>query len=427
MSDLPSTRTDQWSQPGRSLLAFLIAVAVAASAAVTVGSAALGDYRQDAKPSIDALSQGNLQEALTHPALMGSVSILLRAPLVALARVGHAGELGGYRAGAMACLLFAALTGVGLALSRRSSLPPAMLAVIVVLTVVNPASTAAILLGHPEEALGAALCVAAVALALRDRVILAAIALGLALATKQWAILAVAPVILATPGGSRVRLTAIAGGIAAVLTIPLLLADPAGFSQTSRMAATAAGTMTPTTWWFFLATPDRMQFDHLAGYATELTVYRTPSWLGQVAHPLIVGAVVIGGALVHWSKRSRDAALPLLALLFLLRCTLDPVDNAYYHLPLLLSLLAWETLATRRTLPYVTMLAAAALWLTYSVIDQGAARPTVGLVYACWTGLLALHLIRSIWLCRPAIEGATAAGGYGEAPWRRLRSQTWTT
>ena len=427
MSDPPSTSTGAWPELGRAPLVFLVAVAVAASAAVTLGSAAPGDYPQDAKPSVDALSQGNLHEALTHPALMGSVSILLRAPFVALAQVAHAGELGRYQAGAMACLLFAALLGVGLAVSRRSSLPPAMLAVIVVLAVVNPASTAAVLLGHPEEALGAALCVAAVALALRDRVILAAIALGLALATKQWAILAVAPVILATPKGSRVRLSVVAGGIAAALTIPLLLADPTGFGQTSRMAANAAGAMTPTTWWFFLAAPDRVQLDHLAGYATELTVYRTPLWLGQIAHPLIVGAVVVGGVLVHWSKRSRDAALPLLALLFLLRCTLDPVDNAYYHLPLLLALLAWETLSTRQALPYVTMLSAAALWVTYSLIEQGAARPTVGLVYACWTGLLALYLLRGIWSCRPVLEGTTAAGGYGEAPWRRLRSQTWTT
>ena len=144
------------------MLALLIGVAVASSAAVTVRFAAFGDYPQDAKQSVDALSHGDLHEALTHPALMGSVSILLRTPFVVVARVAGAGDLGGYQAGALACILFAGLLGVGLAYSRRSSLPPAMLAVIVVLAVVNPASTAAVLLGHPEEALGAALCVGAV-------------------------------------------------------------------------------------------------------------------------------------------------------------------------------------------------------------------------------------------------------------------------
>src|SRR4029077_4888166 len=34
-------------------------------------------------------------------------------------------------------------------------------------------------------------------------------------------------------------------------------------------------------------------------------------------------------------------------LLALLRCVLDPVDNLYYHLPLLLALLGWDALAAR--------------------------------------------------------------------------------
>jgi hypothetical protein len=55
--------------------------------------------------------------------------------------------------------------------------------------------------------------------------------------------------------------------------------------------------------------------------------------------------------------------LGLLALLFLLRCLLDPVDNVYYHLPFLLSLMAWEGLV-RRGLPLVSILSSATIYYT---------------------------------------------------------------
>ena len=40
--------------------------------------------------------------------------------------------------------------------------------------------------------------------------------------------------------------------------------------------------------------------------------------------------------------------MTMLAILALLRCALDPVDNAYYHLPLLLALLGWDALDAGR-------------------------------------------------------------------------------
>ena len=58
------------------------------------------------------------------------------------------------------------------------------------LAILTPASRAAVESGHPEEMLAAALCV--IALLVSDRRPLwAGVALGLALATKQWAVLAV--------------------------------------------------------------------------------------------------------------------------------------------------------------------------------------------------------------------------------------------
>ena len=69
------------------------------------------------------------------------------------------------------------------------------------LCVANPLTLRALEIGHPEELLGAVLCVAAVLLAARDRPLWAGLLLGLAIANKQWALLAVGPVLLALPDG----------------------------------------------------------------------------------------------------------------------------------------------------------------------------------------------------------------------------------
>jgi hypothetical protein len=67
-------------------------------------------------------------------------------------------------------------------------------------------------------------------------------------------------------------------------------------------------------------------------------------------------------------RRTPDDALGLLALLFLVRCLLDPVDNAYYHVPFLLSLMAWEGLA-RRGVPLVSILTSATVY--YAIYKAG--------------------------------------------------------
>ena len=187
---------------------------------------------------------------------------------------------------------------------------------LVVVTVLNPASIAAVQYGHPEEVLAAALSVGAVALALRDRDLAAAVALGLAIASKQWAILAVAPTLLALPAGSWLRLLCISGAIAAGATLPLLAADPAGFGNVSRGAVNGGVLVTRSTWWFFAAAPDKVHLQLPAGYPMSFTLYRLPSWLGQVTHPLIVGLAVPLAILVYWRNRTREAALPLIAILF---------------------------------------------------------------------------------------------------------------
>ena len=381
--------------PGRLSSWALAALALGFTGAMARRFGRAGDYPMDAERSVTALSHGHFHDAVTHQPLMGPLSIVLRAPFVTLARFAGAGEPGAYKTGAAVCVVFAAALGVSLARSRLDS-SFAQAAVLVVVTVLNPASIAAVQYGHPEEVLAAALSVGAVALALRDRELAAAVALGLAIASKQWAILAVAPTLLALPRGKRLRLLCISGVIAAGATLPLLAVDPAGFGNVSRNAVNGGVLVTRSTWWFFAAAPDRVHLQLPAGFPTGFTLYRLPSWLGQVTHPLIVGLAVPLSILVYWRIRTREAALPLIAILFLLRCALDPMDNAYYHVPLLLALLAFEVLCTSRQLPVLTLLTAGLLWLTFDLVEPSAAPQTTSLLYLGWTAALLLYLVSAL-------------------------------
>jgi hypothetical protein len=92
----------------------------------------------------------------------------------------------------------------------------------------------------------------------------------------------------------------------------------------------------------------------------------------------LIVALALPLSAAWWFSRRRtpDDALALLALLFLLRAVLDPVNNLYYHVPFLLSLTAWEALA-RRGIPLASILCSATIYYT--------------LYKAGWTGDLALR------------------------------------
>ena len=95
--------------------------------------------------------------------------------------------------------------------------------VIVLVALVNPLVVSAAELGHPEELLTASLCVAALVAALEDRSLLTIVLLGFALACKQWALVAVLPVLFALER-ARVRVLLGALATAALLTLPPVLA-----------------------------------------------------------------------------------------------------------------------------------------------------------------------------------------------------------
>ena len=378
-----------------SVSRWLPTVSMGLMAAVAVAlTAPFGfDYGADAQPAVDALSRWDLAAYVADQPQMGPLSIILRAPLVALS---GGDTLLGYRLGALACLLAAAALAAALGSHSRARVSGIVLVAVLVL---NPLPIRALQLGHPEEPLCAALCVGALLLA-ADRTLLSGLLLGLALATKQWALLAVIPVLVAAAPGSRVKLALVAGGVAAALTLPAVLADPQAFLQAMQRPAFGLATMRRGSIWGVL-------FDQSVHVPITGTSYRlVPGWLQAIAHPLIL-LVTIGGPLALVALRRRVDPFALLALVFLLRCALDPWDHAYYHVPMVAALAAWETVRLGRT-PIVAAVSSVWLWLVFVELS-----PDVGgladLLYLVW----AVPLM--VWLGPPAL-GRRSERGHASDP-----------
>jgi Glycosyltransferase family 87 len=320
-----------------------LALVGAVSAWFAFANSSLGDYPIDAGPAVDALAGGRVAVFLgAHPD-MGPVSILLRAPLAALA--GGPG-LPAYQWGSFVCVLVAGLLGLYLArLAGRRGLGAPARMLLAGVCLVNPLTSAALQAGHPEEILTAALAVGAVAVASQGHSVRAGLLLGLAIASKQWALIAVLPVLMALPAG-RLRAGAVAAALTLALTLPALVAHPNAYFETQRSLAVESQYVTPWSLWFPGSTATARHFPAL--HAT-VHVHYASGFVSRFSHPLIALVAVLGPLALVLRRRafaiSGADAMALLSGLMLLRCVLDPVDNLYYHAPLLLALVGWDALA----------------------------------------------------------------------------------
>ena len=345
------------------------------------------DYEYEAAPAFAALVRDGFGRFLELcPAYGGS--LILRSPFALGADALGGGEVAVFRAVGMPCLLAGSALGVVLAgslLARRAG--RGTVAVVVLLCAANPITLRALDIGHPEELLGAVLCAGAVLAAVRERPVLAGALLGLALANKAWALLAVGPVLLALRAG-RWRAMGLAFGIAGAVTLPLLLAaspaaTPAGAAHTSEIFQPWQ------VWWFLGATGEVIR----GGDGLVKEGYRAaPGWLSPVSHPLIV-LIAVPLTLLAWRRRSDP--LLLLALLFVLRCVLDPWNTDYYALPAIIALVTWESTRGERA-PLLALVLTAATWATWQWIVPAAPPDVESLVYLGWSlpvgGLLAWRL-----------------------------------
>jgi glycosyl transferase family 87 len=401
------TRAAHESTSARVLTAL---VAVAATLAVALATDQSGDYQSaigfavtdNPAPAINALATGSLHDFFALHPYMGSFSLLLRAPVVAVSRALGADDLTVYEVGSMICLVSAALLAMWVArLMARRGQPLLIRLLVVVAVVLNPLTLNAIWLGHPEEATAAALCIGAVLAARDRRVTVAGLLLGLALATKQWAIVGALPVVLATPE-RRWRVALIAGAVAIALALPLAVADPARFvtiaheaSQTLRSPATSV--------WAPLA-GSRQEISFTSGLVNIVTSYSLPPSIAFLPRPLIV----VAAALLALLYRRRPGADPegvlgLLALCFLVRGMLDPISPAYYYVPFLMAMAVWEGLR-RRGLPLLTLGSAAALWFLFFVARGenwlSRERAVVTVLYLLWALPVTAVIARRIYHLR---------------------------
>jgi hypothetical protein len=345
------------------------------------------DYDLEAAPAFAALVGGDVSQFLARcPAYGGS--LILRAPFALAADGLGGGNVAVFRAVGIPCLLAGVVLGAVLAaglLARGAG--RATVATVVCLCAVNPITLRALDIGHPEELLGAALSAGAVLAALRGRSTLAGVLLGLAVTNKAWALLAVGPVILALQA-DRGRALVIAGGIAAAFLAPLLLA---GSSSGHPGAAADTGVIFQPwqVWWFLGSTGEVIR----GGDGLIKEGYRLgPGWVSPISHPLIV-ALALPLSLVAWRRRSDP--LLLLALLFVLRCVLDPWNNDYYALPAIIALVAWEATSFDRP-PVLALALTMATWATWEWVVPAATPDVESLVYLAWSlplvGLLGWRL-----------------------------------
>ncbi len=374
-----------------------------------------GDWQNEAVPAVDALLGGHVIRFLQLAPAYGG-SLIMRAPFLLATQLWHGHADAVYRAGAAPCLAAAGLLGLALAgrmRGRGSSRLAAAMALL--LCVANPLILPALVVGHPEEILGAALCTGAVLCALAGRPGWAGVLLGLAVANKQWAVLATGPVLVALPG-RRLRALATSGVVAGAIMAPLLLVG--GITGPATAVGLTSGTLfQPWQIWWWLGAPG-------GGHGYRLA----PLWLGSLGHTLPVAVMPPLTALYAWRRRSparvrRQDALLLLALLMGLRCILDPWDISYYCLPFLMALLASETLTFTRP-PLVTGAATFLAWfifratgptgydlspdleaLVFTLVSVPSLVGLAGAVYA--PGLVSLTARRAAWLRPP--PGAEAA------------------
>jgi hypothetical protein len=378
---------------------------MALSASVTMAWLSLygfawNDYETEARPAFEALAHGHLLGFLRLVPAYGG-SLLLRAPFALLPGAWGGGELAVYRAVAVPGLIAGGALGIYLVARLRAAARPVLWrAVALGLCVANPLTLRALELGHPEELLGAAMCIAAVFLADREHPWLAGLMLGAAIANKEWALLAVGPVLLVLPSRRSSCLLA-AAAIAGALTAPIALVSSGAFVAGARGAASPSSAIFQPMQIFWFLGHHSAEAGHLLG-AEKHDFRLAPGWIGRISHPLVI-AVALPLSWIAWrvrepGQRRRTGlaeGLLLLALLLLLRCMLDTWDNVYYPLPFVLALLAWETERGRPAL--LALLSTALVWAN-AWLSAHISADAQAAFFLAWSlplaGTLALALLR---------------------------------
>ncbi len=214
--------------------------------------------------------------------------------------------------------------------------------------------------GHGEDVLALLALLAAVRLAARERWAAAGLLLGIAIASKQWALLALPALVARSPRPERSRLAAASLALPAAFALFTLAAD---WSHASRA---------------LLHPPNYPQFGHAALWVDTgaATVATAPFRLGVVALAVVLASRGRGGT--PWS-----CLLAVLGLTLLARCAFEPVVHVYYLAPGLCFLLLHERVISGRCTRTAILGGLVIAWFPY--------HPAPGLWWA-GTALLAVPL-----------------------------------
>lgn len=311
---------------------------------VTLSVNTSGDYATSARiggdnaaPGIDALLHGSVVGYLQHQPIVGLASILLRMPAVAIASDFGAHGLAIYQVGAIACLAPLALGAAWLVTEHNLSGRERLFRLLAVLLVLaSPILHSSIAAGHPEGVLAICLAVGAVIAASRGHARRAAMLLGVGIAAKETAVIAIAPVLLALPKQRR-DVCLIAAAVLVVLQGVPWLADPAAVNRALHVEGTTR-LVIPLSLIWPLTSP--------VGFAGQM-----PLHLDRAEATLLVMApAALLGSWWFAAARRRGAScnpLALLALLGVLRCVCDSTHELYYYISVLVPLAAWEALESR--------------------------------------------------------------------------------
>jgi hypothetical protein len=293
------------------------------------------DFYKEAWPAYQLLDHGHILAFLRDgPGYVGS--LILRAPIALLVALFGAGARATYVATALPCVVAPALLAAWLAPHRHRKPGAATTGTSsrirpLDLFMFAPPAFICVIAGHPEDILGAALCVAAVLLAQRGSAQAAGVMLGLALINKSWAIIAAPLVFAVMPADRRLRSFGTAVVVTAVVMVPVLAIRMTGSSASGGATGLGSSTggifLVPQLLWFF----------------------GRNSWVAREGHIILVaiGWIVTAG---WWWFRVRGqqvrpgpgTALIMLALVFFLRAALDPWDDLYYFAPFMLTIMAYE-------------------------------------------------------------------------------------
>jgi hypothetical protein len=179
--------------------------------------------------------------------------------------------------------------------------------------------------GHGEDALALLALLAAVRLSGREQWVAAGFLLGFAIASKQWAVLALPALLARSPSGERSRLAAASLALPVTLALFVLGVD---WPHASRA---------------LLYPPNYPGHGHAALWVEtgSATVVTAPFRLSVLAMAVILAGRAPG-------RTSLSRLLAVLGLTLLVRCAFEPVVHVYYLAPGLCLLLVHERVATGR-------------------------------------------------------------------------------